>query len=154
MTFSSKPTEFAVDLLAEYDWPPMSVESDTRDTYMIQEQVAEYLGVKSFKRRYPDLVRRSVEMEERNYLMEKGLVSEKMCDLGLTAVHAADMLDIMFQDFHDKFEEYRKHYREKQTREFQMRQRAYRTEYIDKSQLARDRSLRSASDWNARFNKE
>lgn len=70
-------------MIAEYDWPPFTIECHSgRDTYMIQEQVAEYLGVKSFKRKYPDLFRRPVEMEERNYLMEKGLVSEKMCDLG------------------------------------------------------------------------
>lgn len=72
-------------MMAEYDWPPFSVECTNRDNYMIQEQATEYLGVKSFKRRYPDLYRRPVEMEERNYLMEKGLVSEKMCDLGMFA---------------------------------------------------------------------
>lgn len=58
---------------------------------MIQEQIAEYLGVKSFKRKYPDLVRRPVDMEERNYLFENGLATEKMCDLGLTAVYASEV---------------------------------------------------------------
>lgn len=49
---------------------------------MIQEQISEYLGVKSFKRKYPSIKRRAVEMEERNYLQENGYVSESMCDMG------------------------------------------------------------------------
>lgn len=49
---------------------------------MIQEQITEYLGVKSFKRKYPNIKRRPVDMEERNYLQENGYVSENMCDMG------------------------------------------------------------------------
>lgn len=49
---------------------------------MIQEQVAMFLGVKSFKRRYPELKRRPVGGEEREYVLGKGLVSEALCDLG------------------------------------------------------------------------
>lgn len=147
--------EFTVDRIAEYEWPQKDMyDNRIRDIYMIQEQVTEYLGVKSFKRKYPDLLRRSVDMEERNFLMEKGLVTEKMCDLGLTAVVAADVLDIMYQDFHEKYENYRKYYREKQAREFSNRQKQLKMEPLDKSQLARDKSLQSASDWNFSFNKE
>lgn len=53
---------------------------------MIQEQISTYLGVKSFKRKYPDIKRRSVEMEERQWLCDNGLVSESMCDLGKLSV--------------------------------------------------------------------
>lgn len=49
---------------------------------MIQEQISNYLGVKSFKRKYPDLKRRQVEPEERTFLCDSGLVTESMCDLG------------------------------------------------------------------------
>jgi hypothetical protein len=49
---------------------------------MIQEQVAAYLGVKSFKRKYPDLKRRGLEPEERTYICDSGLVSEAMIELG------------------------------------------------------------------------
>lgn len=83
-------TEFTIDLLAEYEWPHNEPASH-RETFMVQEQIAEYLGVKSFKRKYPDLVRRPVDMEERNYLFESGLATEKMCDLGLTAVYASEV---------------------------------------------------------------
>lgn len=49
---------------------------------MIQEQVAMFLGVKSFKRRYPELKRRTISGDERAYVLGKGLVTEALCDLG------------------------------------------------------------------------
>ena len=42
------------DNLFEYKWPPMS---KSAEHYFLQEQVCEYLGIKSFKRRYPTLYR-------------------------------------------------------------------------------------------------
>lgn len=145
-------TEFTIDLLAEYEWPQTNNNESgkSRDTYMIQEQIAEYLGVKSFKRKYPDLIRRPVDMEERNYIYENGLASEKMCDLGLTAVYASEILDIMCTDYPDKYEEYKRYQREKQ---YSMRSRL-RAEPVDKSQLQKDKAIQSASNWNTHFNKE
>lgn len=70
--------EFTVDQVIEYQWPL----EKGGESLMIQEQISEYLGVKSFKRKYPDLKRRVVEAEEKTYLREKGLVTEAMCDLG------------------------------------------------------------------------
>lgn len=90
MYLSYSRAEFTIDLLAEYEWPHNEPASH-RETFMIQEQIAEYLGVKSFKRKYPDLVRRPVDMEERNYIFENGLATEKLCDLGLTAVFASEV---------------------------------------------------------------
>lgn len=66
-----------VDQIAEYQWPIQGGE-----LYMIQEQVSNFLGVKSFKRKYPDIKRRPVDLEERAYLVDSGLVSETLCDLG------------------------------------------------------------------------
>ena len=146
--------EMTIDLLAEYDWPqqlPEGASKHTRDTFMIQEQIAEYLGVKSFKRKYPDLMRRTVDMEERNYLYENGLASEKMCDLGLTAVYASEILDIICNDYPDKYEEYKRYQREKQ---FHLRSRLKAMEPVDKSQLQKDKAIQSASNWNVNFNKE
>lgn len=133
-------------MLAEYEWPQ---QHPSRESYMIQEQIAEYLGVKSFKRKYPDLMRRPVDMEERNFLYENGLASEKMCDLGLTAVFASEILDIMCNDYPDKYEEYKRYQREKQ---FCVRARF--REPIDKGQLQKDKAIQSASNWNTQFNKE
>lgn len=141
-----------MDMLAEYEWPPRvgCCPNKERDTYMIQEQIAEYLGVKSFKRKYPDLDRRTVEMEERDYLIEKGLVTEKMCDLGVTAVYAVDVLDIMHQDFHEKYEQYKKYHREKMAKDLTLRQKLIKAEM---GLGARDKAMRSVSKWNAGLNK-
>ena len=85
MEISFDPDEgpFTVEKIAEYEWPLKEDRPAGRgDTSMIQEQISQYLGVKSFKRKYPDLKRRMVDMEERNFLRENGLVSESMCDMG------------------------------------------------------------------------
>lgn len=118
---------------------------------MIQEQIAEYLGVKSFKRKYPDLVRRPANMEERNYLFENGLASEKMCDLGLTAVYASEVLDIMCNDYPEKYEEYKRYQREKAFRFARLR---LETAVVDRSQMQKDKAISSASEFNTRFNKD
>lgn len=137
-------------MLAEYEWP-QNEPPRSRDTYMIQEQIAEYLGVKSFKRKYPDLVRRMVDMEERNFLFENGLATEKMCDLGLTAVYASEVLDIMCNDYPDKYEEYRRYQREKAFKFARMR---LETAVVDRSQMQKDKAITSASEFNTRFNKD
>jgi BRG1-associated factor 45A len=49
---------------------------------MIQEQVAMFLGVKSFKRRYPELKRRAIAGDERDHVLSRSLVPEPLCDLG------------------------------------------------------------------------
>ncbi|XP_058055887.1 mucin-19 [Anopheles bellator] len=164
--------QFTVDLLAEYEWPPPSPGTRGTDTFMLQEQIAEYLGVKSFKRKYPDLMRRPVEMEERNFLLEQGLASEKMCDLGLTAVYASEILDIMCNDYPEKYEEYTRYSREKHFRELSNRQRQQQEEVvaavaaaaaaaaaipaapIDRAKLQKEKAIESASNWNSTFNKE
>lgn len=58
--------------------------------------------------------RRPVEMQERDFIREQGLASEAMCDLGLTAVNSSDILDILYTDFQNKYEEYCKHQRDRQ----------------------------------------
>jgi len=73
--FSNKT--LTVDQIAEYQWP-----LEGGELYMIQEQISNFLGVKSFKRKYPGLKRRNVEAEERTFLCDSGLVAESLCDLG------------------------------------------------------------------------
>ncbi|KAH8318439.1 hypothetical protein KR074_010303 [Drosophila pseudoananassae] len=152
----AEDTDYSASSIAEYDWPPPKgcCPSKNRDTFMIQEQVALYLGITSFKRKYPDLPRRAVDMEERNWLQEKGLVSEKMCDLGITAVWASDILDIMYADFYDKYEEYKEYIRLKHLREIEAKQKALGlTVGASRGLQARDRAMLSASKWNVYFNK-
>uniref|UniRef100_A0A182N4W4 PHD-type domain-containing protein n=1 Tax=Anopheles dirus TaxID=7168 RepID=A0A182N4W4_9DIPT len=158
----SHRAQFTVELLAEYEWPPSSPGTRGADTFMIQEQIAEYLGVKSFKRKYPDLMRRPVDMEERNFILEQGLASEKMCDLGLTAVYASEILDIMCTDYPEKYEEYTRYTREKHFRELSNRQRQQQEAIsavvaaapVDRAQLQKEKAMESAASWNCSFNKE
>ncbi|XP_011301094.1 titin [Fopius arisanus] len=151
INFDPDEGPFTVEKIAEYEWP-----ADRKgDTFMIQEQISQYLGVKSFKRKYPDLKRRMVDMEERNHLRENGLVSESMCDMGLTAVCSSEVLDIMCSDFPDQYEEYRKHMREKQIKEHSKKQKELTAaanaekNRIDLAEMA----VQSAMSWNAGFNK-
>ncbi|XP_043492422.1 uncharacterized protein LOC122517880 isoform X2 [Polistes fuscatus] len=151
INFDPDEGPFTVDKIAEYEWP-----LDRKgETFMIQEQISQYLGVKSFKRKYPDLKRRMVDMEERNYLRENGLVSEAMCDMGLTAVCSSEVLDIMCSDFPDQYEEYRKHMREKQVKEHSKKQKELTAaanaerNRIDLAEMA----IQSALSWNISLNK-
>ncbi|KAF6204718.1 hypothetical protein GE061_018879 [Apolygus lucorum] len=141
--------EVRVDELAEYQW-------QGSELFMIQEQVSLYLGVKSFKRKYPGLKRRPVEAEERTFLEDSGLVPKSMCDLGLTAVGSAEILDIMFQDFPEKYEEFRKHVRDKQAREASFRQRAaIGLQRKDGAKVEpREQALEAVAAWNANLNRE
>ncbi|XP_047997537.1 LOW QUALITY PROTEIN: nascent polypeptide-associated complex subunit alpha, muscle-specific form [Leguminivora glycinivorella] len=111
--FDSNKVWTAADV-KEYMWPPPENPSAEHQVMMVQEQVAMFLGVKSFKRRYPELKRRTVGGEERDYILRKGIVTEALCDLGITAVDASEVLDIMLSDYPHKYEEYRSHQRERQ----------------------------------------
>ena len=91
------------ETLFEYKWP---LEGRFSEHFFLQEQVTEFLGVKSFKRKYPDCPRRSVHMEERDFLIEMNVVNTTQADLGLTAIPSAHVLDIMCDEFYDKYEEY------------------------------------------------
>ncbi|KAK1119148.1 hypothetical protein K0M31_013645 [Melipona bicolor] len=151
INFDPDEGPFTVDKIAEYEWP-----LDRKgETFMIQEQISQYLGVKSFKRKYPDLKRRVVDMEERNYLRENGLVSEAMCDMGLTAICSSEVLDVMCSDFPDQYEEYRKHMREKQVKEHSKKQKELTAaanaekNRIDLAEMA----VQSALSWNMSLNK-
>nr|CAD7587901.1 unnamed protein product [Timema genevievae] len=143
--------EFTVDMISEYQWPL----DKTGEHLMIQEQISQYLGVKSFKRKYPDIRRRPVEAEEKTFLRDKGLVSEYMSDLGLTAVISSEILDIMYADFQEKYEEYRRFMRDRQAKEFTSKQKAISavTSGEKSKQDYKDKALSSAANWNATFNR-
>ncbi|XP_057670969.1 titin-like isoform X1 [Diorhabda carinulata] len=136
------------DHLSEYYW-------NGNGPFMLQEQVAHFLGIKSFKRKYPGIMRRMLDMQERDYIREQGLASEHMCDLGLTAVNAADILDIMYSDFQDKYEEYCKHQRDRQAKELISKQKALSlaaTQEKCKADIT-EQAVHSAAQWNTKFNK-
>ena len=45
---------------------------------------------------------RGVEMLERDYLRENGVVTELQCDLGLSAIKASEVMDLMALDYVEK----------------------------------------------------
>uniref|UniRef100_F7C8W1 PHD finger protein 10 n=1 Tax=Xenopus tropicalis TaxID=8364 RepID=F7C8W1_XENTR len=65
---------FPAENVIEYKWPP----DETGEYYMLQEQVSEYLGVTSFKRKYP----------------------------GLTALRSDEVIDLMIKEYPAKHAEY------------------------------------------------
>uniref|UniRef100_A0AAR5Q1X1 PHD finger protein 10 n=2 Tax=Dendroctonus ponderosae TaxID=77166 RepID=A0AAR5Q1X1_DENPD len=144
-----KSAAYSADQLAEYSW-------NGQGPFMIQEQVTQYLGIKSFKRKYPNMTRRAVDIQERDYLKERGQVTEGQCDLGLTAVAAQDILDIMYADFQDKYEYYCNAQREKQARELANKQKALNQFTLkpgfDKLDIL-EQAVQSAAAWNSQFNK-
>nr|CAD7392892.1 unnamed protein product [Timema cristinae] len=98
---------------------------------------------------------RPVEAEEKTYLRDKGLVSEYMSDLGLTAVISSEILDIMYADFQEKYEEYRRFMRDRQAKEFTTKQKAISavTSGEKSKQDYKEKALSSAANWNATFNR-
>ncbi|XP_017772681.1 PREDICTED: reticulocyte-binding protein 2 homolog a [Nicrophorus vespilloides] len=138
----------SADQLAEYYW-------GGGGPYMLQEQVAQFLGIKSFKRKYPGIQRRTVDMQERDFIRESSLASEHMCDLGLTAVNSVDILDIMYSDFQNKYEEYCKHQRDRQTKDITNKQKALSLAASqEKNKLdIMQQAVESAAQWNYNFNK-
>ncbi|XP_006876237.1 PREDICTED: PHD finger protein 10 isoform X1 [Chrysochloris asiatica] len=98
LSFSYYPAEN----LIEYKWPP----DETGDYYMLQEQVSEYLGVTSFKRKYPDLERRDLSHKEKLYLRELNVITETQCTLGLTALRSDEVMDLMIKEYPAKHAEY------------------------------------------------
>ncbi|KAF5284573.1 hypothetical protein FQR65_LT02399 [Abscondita terminalis] len=138
----------SADKLAEYSW-------GGGGPYMLQEQVAQFLGIKSFKRKYPGIQRRTVDMQERDFIRESCLASEAMCDMGLTAVKSEDILDIMYTDFQHKYEEYCKHQRDRQAKDVSNKQKALSlaaSQEKNKLDIV-EQAVQSALQWNASFNK-
>ena len=113
------------------------------------DQVTEFLGVKSFKRKYPDCPRRMINMEERDFLIEMKIVNETQADLGLTAIPSSSVLDIMCQDFYEKYEDYYQVVKERKERTLRNQQVTNNSGTIESSE-----AVKLAADYNKRLNAE
>ena len=134
------------ETLFEYKWP---LEGRHSEHYFLQEQVTEFLDAKSFKRKYPDCPRRTINMEERDFLIDMKIVNETQADLGLTAIPSASMLDIMSADFYDKYEEYLaviNERKEKSSRNYNYSSGCGDTKIED--------AVMAAAEFNKKFNEE
>lgn len=108
----------SADKLYIYQWPQDELHADF---HILQEQICDYLSLKSFKRKYPglytknssfryefflcfiDISRRVVDLHEREYLKSQNVVTEAQCDLGLTALKLDEVLQLMSTDYPEKY---------------------------------------------------
>ncbi|XP_059842725.1 PHD finger protein 10 isoform X3 [Hypanus sabinus] len=125
--FSS--TYFPAEMLTEYKWPG----DDTGEYYMLQEQVSEYLGVTSFKRKYPDLERRDLSHKEKLYLREMNVITETQCTLGLTALRSDEVIDLMIKEYPTKYAEYAVVLQERERQQITDRYKEYSVLYLNQT---------------------
>jgi hypothetical protein len=150
-TGGEESKECTVEQLVEYQWPL----GKGGESVMILEHILEYLGMKSFRKNYPHLKKRIVKAEEMAYLREKGIVKKSMCNLGLTVVNRSEILDIMYWDFKEKYEEYFRFVRARQVKEIATKQEAVLAATNEKKYKLdyRNKAIRSAAAWNSTLNR-
>ncbi|XP_066552744.1 PHD finger protein 10 isoform X1 [Amia ocellicauda] len=154
-------TYFPAENLIEYKWPS----DDTGEYYMLQEQVSEYLGVTSFKRKYPDLERRDLSPKEKLYLREQNVITETQCTLGLTALRSDEVIDLMIKEYPTKHAEYsvilQERERQRITKEYsvstlssQMQQQ--NPQKVEPSKVPEyiKKAAKKAAEFNSNFNRE
>ncbi|XP_076442395.1 uncharacterized protein LOC143281206 [Babylonia areolata] len=144
---------FPAERVFEYQWP-----QDGGEWYLLQEQISEYLGVLSFKRKYPDLTRRTCDKLEKEFLREKGVVTETQSDLGLTAIRSEEVYDLMMKDYPDKYHEYATllHEREKQKISDKHKEYEVAQPKLEKSKMAdyMKKAAKSAAEYNRHLLRE
>lgn len=156
-TSSQEPgsTYFPAENLTEYKWPA----DDSGEYYMLQEQVSEYLGVTSFKRKYPDLERRDLSHKEKLYLRELNVITETQCTLGLTALRSDEVIDLMIKEYPVKHAEYsvilQERERQRIAKEYsQMQQQNPQKVEASKVPEYIKKAAKKAAEFNSNFNRE
>ncbi|VIO97765.1 phf10 protein, putative [Brugia malayi] len=138
--------------IIEYEWPPKSGER-----YFIQEQIAELLDVKSFKRKYPELSRHTIEINEREYLLANYKLATAINEHqmhGLTALRAIEIHELMASDYPAIYSEYQRAAADKvklQMAEEQKRLDAIKLDTKKMDEL-RKSAIRSAFEFNSEMN--
>ncbi|XP_066228914.1 PHD finger protein 10 isoform X2 [Saccopteryx leptura] len=152
LSFSYYPAEN----LIEYKWPP----DETGEYYMLQEQVSEYLGVTSFKRKYPE--RRDLSHKEKLYLRELNVITETQCTLGLTALRSDEVIDLMIKEYPAKHAEYSVILQEKERQRITDHYKEYsqmqqqNTQKVEASKVPEyiKKAARKAAEFNSNLNRE
>ncbi|EEC00197.1 zinc finger protein, putative [Ixodes scapularis] len=112
--------------------------------------------LKSFKRKHPDLYRRPVEFDEKEFLKERGVVTETQCDLGLTALRADDVVDLFMKDYPEKYQEYANSVRERDKQNAVEKHKGYSAASIEKCKMADfvRKAVASTAEYNQHLNQE
>lgn len=126
---------------------------------MLQEQVSEYLGVTSFKRKYPDMERRDLSHKEKLYLREQNVITETQCTLGLTALRSDEVIDLMIKEYPTKHSEYsvilQERERQRIAKEYsQMQQQNPQKVEASKVPEYIKKAAKKAAEFNSNFNRE
>uniref|UniRef100_H3AIB3 PHD finger protein 10 n=1 Tax=Latimeria chalumnae TaxID=7897 RepID=H3AIB3_LATCH len=149
---------FPAENLIEYKWPP----DEAGEYYMLQEQVSEYLGVTSFKRKYPDLERRDLSHKEKLYLRELNVITETQCTLGLTALRSDEVIDLMIKEYPTKHAEYSVILQERERQQITDRYKEYsqmqqqNTQKVEPSKVPEyiKKAAKKAAEFNSNLNRE
>ncbi|XP_036727249.1 PHD finger protein 10 isoform X5 [Balaenoptera musculus] len=121
---------YPAENLIEYKWPP----DETGEYYMLQEQVSEYLGVTSFKRKYP----------------------------GLTALRSDEVIDLMIKEYPAKHAEYSVILQEKERQRITDHYKEYsqlqqqNTQKVEASKVPEyiKKAAKKAAEFNSNLNRE
>ncbi|CAL8069718.1 unnamed protein product [Calicophoron daubneyi] len=158
-SFASITDVVSLEDIFEYDWADSDSESPSersKESYVVQEMLADYLKIKSFKRKYPDLTRRTMDAYERSWLQQEGLVPVGRADLGLTALRTDEVMKLLQDDYpevHTALSDLFRRRRFEKTAEIQKRQ--YEAARIERgearAEAARRRAVDSAADFNHRL---
>ncbi|KAK7806846.1 hypothetical protein U0070_026738 [Myodes glareolus] len=157
-TSSQDLSYYPAENLIEYKWPP----DETGEYYMLQEQVSEYLGVTSFKRKYPDLERRDLSHKEKLYLRELNVITETQCTLGLTALRSDEVIDLMIKEYPAKHAEYSVILQEKERQRITDHYKEYsqmqqqNTQKVEASKVPEyiKKAAKKAAEFNSNLNRE
>ncbi|KAM5163174.1 PHD finger protein 10 isoform 2-T2 [Mantella aurantiaca] len=149
---------FPAENLVEYKWPA----DEGGEYYMLQEQVSEYLGVTSFKRKYPDLERRDLSHKEKLYLREQNVITETQCTLGLTALRSDEVIDLMMKEYPTKHAEYSVILQEKERQRITDHYKEYsqqqqqNTQKVEASKVPEyiKKAAKKAAEFNSNLNRE
>lgn len=149
---------FPAENLVEYKWPA----DETGEYYMLQEQVSEYLGVTSFKRKYPDFERRDLSHKEKLYLRELNVITETQCTLGLTALRSDEVIDLMIKEYPTKHAEYSVILQEKERQRITDHYKEYsqqqqqNTQKVEASKVPEyiKKAAKKAAEFNSNLNRE
>ena len=142
--------------IIEYRWPN---EDPFAESYLLQEQVAEYLGVRAFQRRFPTLSRRNVDFEERDFLQGTDALGDMNTLLGLVALRCMEILELMLNEFPAKFIEFTSALEENTISRLLSTHNAHYANAGKKLQstdieFLRRKAILSATDYNSFLNQE
>lgn len=138
--------------MIEYEWPLGS-----EKYHFIEEYLVDYLGIRFMRKAYPSITRRRVqELDEREYLKDKDMVTDLQCDLGVMAIPAEEVYRTIAPHYKVAFERYlmqewKKGY-EQTVRECKEGQEEAKKSTFDLEAM-RKAAVASCAKWNAANNK-